>query len=69
LRRCVHLSLVPFLLELWHLFAWQMMAEMKNSDPGAADADADADADAGAGAAEEEADSESDDAPPPLEAA
>jgi hypothetical protein len=46
-----------------------MMADMKNSDPGAADADADADAGAEAGPAGEELDSESDDAPPPLEAA
>jgi hypothetical protein len=47
------------------------MADMKNSDPGAAGADADADADADAGAETEarpgeEVDSE-DDAPPPLE--
>ncbi|KAF8499022.1 HSP20-like chaperone [Russula emetica] len=42
----------------------KMMADMKNSDPGAADDEA------GAGAAEEGSDSESDDAaPPPLEAA
>ena len=48
-----------------------MMADMKNSDPGAAGADADADDDAGAeGEARhaEEVDSE-DDAPPPLEEA
>jgi hypothetical protein len=43
-----------------------MMADMKKSDPGAADADADAE---GGGEAAEELDSESDDAPPPLEAA
>lgn len=48
-----------------------MMADMKNSDPGAAGADADADADAGAEAEArpaDEVDSE-DDAPPPLEEA
>jgi hypothetical protein len=42
------------------------MAEMKNSDPGAADADANAEAGEEAAG---ELDSESDDAPPPLEAA
>lgn len=45
------------------------MAEMKNSDPGAADPDPDAEAGGVEGAAEEEVDSGSDDAPPPLEAA
>jgi hypothetical protein len=40
-----------------------MMAEMKNSDPGAADAEE------GEEAAEREPDSEAEDAPPPLEEA
>ena len=55
------ISLVPFLLGSWRLLVRQMMAEMKDSDPDAADADAKE------GAAEGESDTDSDAAPPPLE--
>jgi hypothetical protein len=57
------------LLELWHLFEWQMMADMKNSgefDDNGGDDDGDAEAQAQAQAPESDSDTDNA-APPPLE--